>query len=136
MANVYQDVMFNLSGAAVTALTNMSSGTGTTAGTYSPQISGTLVKVDISLVPQAASSLAQHGLVTLSQTNWQPNTLRYWVPGFGLATAPQVYGGNQATSSFVVNLRVQTDWPITGQVAYLGTGPVTPTVFVEGTFTY
>src|SRR2546426_7569407 len=97
---IYTDVMFNLSGTAVTALTNMNAGTGTTAGTYAPQLNGKLVKVDITLVPQAASSLAQHGLFTLGQTNWKPNTLRFWVGGVGLATAPQLYGGNQATTSY------------------------------------
>ena len=133
---IYTDVMFNLSGTAVTALTNMNAGTGTTAGTYAPQLNGKLVKVDITLVPQAASSLAQHGLFTLGQTNWKPNTLRFWVAGFGLATAPQVYGGTQATTSYVVDQIVQTDWPITGQAAYLGTGPVTPTGIIVGTFTF
>jgi len=131
---LYTDLMFNLSGAAVTSLTAMNFGTGATAGAYSPQLNGKLLRVDINLVPQAATSLAQHGRVELSQTNWKPNILRFAVPGFGLATAPQVYGGNVATSSFVIDQAVQTDWPITGQVVYPGTGPVTPTVLVTGYF--
>ena len=131
---IYTDVMFNLSGAAVTTLTAMNFGTGSTAGAYSPQLNGKLMKIDLSLVPQAATSLAQHGRVELSQTNWKPNILRFEVPGFGLATAPQVYGGNVATTTYLVDQPVQTDWPITGQVIYPGTGPVTPTMFVQGTF--
>jgi hypothetical protein len=132
---IYTDQMFNLSGAAVTSLTAMNFGTGTVAGNYSPQLNGTLQKIAITLVPQAASSLAQYGQVELSQTNWRPNILRFVVAGFGLATAPQLYGGTQATTEFLVQQTVQTDWPITGQVVYRGTGPVTPTVHVLGFFT-
>jgi hypothetical protein len=132
---IYTDQMFNLSGAAVTTLTAMNFGTGATAGPYSPQLNGKLVKLTFILVPQAATSLAQHGRVELTQTNWKPNTIRFPIAGFGIATAPQVYGGDQATVDYVVDLPVQTDWPITGQVVYPGTGPVTPTMLVMGTFT-
>ena len=57
---IYTDQMFNLSGAAVTTLTAMNFGTGSTAGTYSPQLSGRLVKVLATLVPQAATRHATH----------------------------------------------------------------------------
>lgn len=130
----YTDQMFNLSGAAVTTLTAMNFGTGTTAGAYSPQLNGSLQKITITLVPQAATSLAQYGQVELSQTNWKPNILRFVVAGFGLATAPQLFGGQQAMNDFVIEQPVQTDWPITGQVIYRGTGPVTPTVHILGFF--
>lgn len=131
---IYTDQMFNLSGAAVTTLTAMNFGTGSVAGAYSPQLSGQLQKIEITLVPQAATSLAQYGQVELSQSNWKPNILRFVVAGFGLATAPQLYGGQQATHAFLVDQTVKTDWPITGQVIYRGTGPVTPTVHVLGFF--
>src|SRR5439155_21982803 len=83
---IYLDRMFNLSGAAVTSLTAMNFGTGSTAGPYSPQLNGRLLKITCILVPQAATSLAQHGRVEFTQTNWHPNTIRISVAGFGLAT--------------------------------------------------
>ena len=130
----YLDQMFNLSGAAVTTLTAMNFGTGSTAGAYSPQLNGKLITITCILVPQAATSLAQHARIELTQTNWKPNTIRIAIAGFGLATAPQVYGGDQATVSYNCDLPVQTDWPITGQVVYPGTAPVTPTMIIVGTF--
>ena len=130
----YLDQMFNLSGAAVTSLTAMNFGTGSAAGPYSPQLNGRLITITCILVPQAATSLAQHGRVEFTQTNWKPNTIRIPVAGFGLATAPQVYGGDQATVSYNCDLPVQTDWPITGNVIYPGTAPVTPTMIIVGTF--
>ena len=133
---IYTDVMFNLSGAAVTSLTPMSAGVSGTAGTYSPQLNGKLLKIVILLVPQAASSLAEHGRFELAQTNWKPNRLRFWVAGFGLQTvAGRGSDGNQREHEFLIDQPVQTDWPITGEVAYTGTGPVTPTGVIVGTFT-
>lgn len=132
---VYEDTMFNLSGAAVTTLTAMNSGTGATAGTYSPQLNGKLVKLTFIFVPQAASSLAEHGRVHLTQTNWRPNVQRFWLAGFGLQTvAGRGSDGNAREHVRIVDLAVQTDWPITGEVIYSGTGPVTPTMVVQGTF--
>jgi hypothetical protein len=132
---IYTDTMFNLSGAAATTLTAMNSGIGATAGNYSAPLNGRLVKVTLTLVPQAASSLAEHGRVHLTQSNWSPNVSRYWVPGFGLQTvAGRGSDGNQRTHDFVTDLQVKTDWPITGEVIYPGTGPVTPTMIVTGTF--
>jgi hypothetical protein len=131
---IYTDQMFNYRGAVHTTLTAMNFGTGTVAGAYSPQLNGKLLKVTIILVPQAASSLDQDHRVELTQTNWKPNTLRFAVAGFGLATAPQLYGGDQAMAEFPVDLTVQTDWPITGLDIAPGTSPVTPAVIVTGTF--
>ena len=133
--SVYEDVMFNLSGAAVTTLTQMNSGISATAGVYSPQLNGRLVKLTFLLVPQAASSLAEHGRVHLTQTNWKPNVQRFWLSGFGLQTvAGRGDDGNVRAHERVVDLQVQTDWPVTGEVIYPGTGPVTPTMIVSGTF--
>src|SRR3990167_36744 len=126
---IYTDQMFNLSGAAVTTLTAMNFGTGSTAGTYAPQLNGRLLKIQAALVPQAAPSLAEYGQFELSQTNWKPNILRFVVAGFGLQTvAGRGSDGNQREHEFVIDQPVQTDWPITGQVVYRGTGPVTPTM--------
>ena len=132
---IYTDQMFNLSGAAVTTLTAMNFGTGSTAGTYAPQLNGRLLKIQAALVPQAATSLAEYGQFELSQTNWKPNILRFVVAGFGLQTvAGRGSDGNQREHEFVIDQPVQTDWPITGQVVYRGTGPVTPTMHILGTF--
>ena len=130
----YTDQMFNYRGAASTTLTAMNFGTGTTAGAYSPQLNGRLLKVTIILVPQAATSLDQDHRVELSQSNWKPNIFRFPLAGFGLATAPQVYGGVQAMVDFPIDVTVQTDWPITGQQISPGTSPVTPAIIVVGTF--
>jgi len=133
---IYTDLMFNLSGAAVTTLTAMNFGTGSTAGAYSPQLNGKLLKITIALVPQAASSLAEHGRVEFQQSNWKPSRLRFPVAGFGLQTvAGRGSDGNAREHDYVVDMPVQTDWPITGEVIYPGTGPVTPTVLVTGYFT-
>lgn len=131
---IYWDQMFNYRGAVHTSLTAMNAGTTSTAGTYSPQLDGTLIKIQIILVPQAATSLDQDHRVELSQTNWTPNTLRFAVAGFGLATAPQLYGGNQAIMEFVVNQAVNTSQPITGNDVGPGTSPVTPAIIVNGCF--
>ena len=132
---IYTDQMFNLSGAAVTTLTAMNFGTGSVAGTYSPQLNGALRKIDVALVPQAASSLAEYGQFELSQTNWKPNILRFVVAGFGLQTvAGRGSDGANREHSFLVEQPVQTDWPITGNVIYRGTAPVTPTIHILGTF--
>src|SRR3989454_5259279 len=88
---VYTDQMFNR-GTADTSLTQMASGVSSTQGTYSPQLDGTLKRVDLFVTPQAATSLAQQGRVELSQTNWKPNLLRFPFARFGLATAPQSIG--------------------------------------------
>lgn len=130
---VYVDQMFNR-GTADTALTAMASGTGSTQGTYSPQLTGRLIKVGIFITPQAATSLAQQGRVELSQTNWKPNILRFPLAGFGLATAPQAIGGSQLLYEFLVDQPVQTDWPITGNDIFFFS-PVTPNIIVYGYFT-
>ncbi len=131
---VYTDIMFNNQGAAVTALTQLNSGVGTTAGTYSPQLNGRLMKIDIFNTPQAATSLCEAGYIQLSQTNWKPNILRFSFGGYGLqtvSTGPVL--GNITQFSYVVDQPVQTDWPITGQhIEFFS--PVTPGLWIVGTF--
>ena len=134
MAQVYNDQMFNLGGAAVTSLTSMNAGTSSSAGAYSPQTDGILLTINLYITPQAATSLAQSGRVELTQSNWSPNILRYPFAGFGLATAPQAVAGNILVLTRAVNQPVKTSWPITGQVIYFFS-PVTPNIVVEGVFT-
>ena len=132
-STIYWDQMFNWSGAASSTLVALYSGVTSTAGTYSPQLDGTLIKVQIILNPQAATSLCQLARVELSQTNWTPNLQRFAVAGFGLATAPQAFAGNQVTEEFLVNQAVNTSQPITGNhIEYYS--PVTPNIIVNGCF--
>ena len=131
---LYADVMFNLGGAAVTTLTAMNAGTGATAGNYSPQLNGRLLKIDLFVTPQAATSLAESGRMHLTQTNWKPNVLRFAFPGFSLQTVVgRGSDGNARQYTFVIDQPVQTDWPITGEVIYFFS-PVTPNAVVQGYF--
>lgn len=129
---VYVDQMFNRQ-TADTSLTQLQNGTGSAQGTYSPQLNGRLIKIGVFVTPQAATSLAQQGRVELSQTNWKPNILRFPFAGFGLATAPQAFGGSELLFEFLVDQPVQTDWPITGNQIYFFS-PVTPNTIVYGYF--
>lgn len=136
MGQTYVDQMFNLGGAAVTALTNMNSrATADGSGVYSPRLSGKLIDITVMLTPQAASSLAQSGYMTLNCPIWTPlNTLTIPFAGFGLATAPQLYGGAQAAFQWKnLNLPVNAANQILGQVLY-AYSPVTPFITVTGTF--
>lgn len=132
----YPDAMFNyLQTAAATSLTQMFAGIGTTAGPYTVQADGTLVAIDVWCTPQAATSLAQSGRIELTCTTFTPiNKLVFWIGGFGLATAPQVYGGNQSRFTFPVNQPVKT---VSTIVAYhlFYASPVTPNLQIEGWFT-
>lgn len=138
---IYIDQMFNLGGAAVTTLTSMNPSTTASAGTYAVLADGTLDKIGIQIVPQAATSLAQTGYITLNCQLWttqQTLTIRF--SGFGLATAPQLYGGTQAVHWWPpagdgsLNLPVKQQAAIQGKVTYDGTGPVTPFIAVSGLF--
>lgn len=132
----YVDTMFNLGGAAVTALTNMNKRqTADGSGSYSALTDGTLLDITIMVTPQAATSLAQSGYITLSCTSWAPvNLLTIPFAGFGLATAPQLYGGQQAVTVWKgLALPVKSALAITGQVIYTYS-PVTPFITVTGTF--
>src|SRR5207237_10284926 len=105
-----------------------------TAGKYYPKFRGKLVKVRIKVTPQAATSLCQAGYVKLIQEDWDPNTIIFAFNGFGLATAPQVYGGNQADTDFLVDLAVAPDKPI-DTLLFENDSPVTPRIRADGTFT-
>ena len=131
---IYVDVMFNLGGAAVTTLTAMNAGTTATAGSYSPQLNGRLMKLDAYVTPQAATSLAESGRFELAQTNWTPNRQRFPFPGFSLQTVVgRGSDGNDRHYTYPVDQTVKTDWPITGEVIYFFS-PVTPNIVVQGTF--
>lgn len=141
MGAPYFTQLFNLGGTAVTALTAMNPGTTAAAGAFSVPAKGALQKIYINVTPQAASSLAQNGYVQLVCTTWSPvNTLILSFNGFGLATAPQLYGGAQAANIFppvgdgFLNLPVDTAVAINGSVIYFFS-PVTPNITVCGLFT-
>ena len=132
---IYIDQMFNLGGAAVTALTAMNPGTTAAAGAYSPKADGSIRGISIQISPQAATSLAQSGYITLTCTLWAPvNTLTIPFTGFGLATAPQpAYGNGEAYAWDQLDLPVKTSVPINGSVIYFFS-PVTPNITVSGVF--
>lgn len=131
--NVYPDVICNES-TARTAETQMLAGNTSTAGKYYPKYKGKLVKIQIFCNPQAASSLCQSGYVKLIQEDWSPNTIILQFSGFGLATAPQLYGGNQALTEYIVDLVVSPDKPI-DSLLFEYDSPVTPRIKVVGWFT-
>ncbi len=130
---IYVDIIANETTARTTE-TQMLAGNTATAGKYYPKFRGKLVKVRIKVTPQAATSLCQAGYVKLIQEDWDPNTIIFAFNGFGLATAPQVYGGNQADTDFLVDLAVAPDKPI-DTLLFENDSPVTPRIRVEGTFT-
>jgi len=131
----YTDVMFNyLQTAAATSLTQMFNGVGTTAGNYNALYDGTLVAIDLFIVPQAATSLCQSGRVEITSSSFTPNKIVLWFSGFGLATAPQLYGGNQARLTYAMNQPVKTAVPIVAfHLSY--SSPVTPNFLIQGYFT-
>ena len=131
---LYVDQMFNETNAR-TSLTQMFSGLGTTAGTYSPLFNGKLVKISIFVTPQAASSLCEAGHVIMTQTDWSPNAITFPFGGWGLQTvAGHGSDGNAHVFEYVVDLEVKTDKPINGELIEFDS-PVTPRVRVVGTFT-
>lgn len=130
---VYVDEIFNVAAGSSTALAAMNSGTGSSAGTYAPQLDGGMIKVGMFVNPSAATSLGQRARVELTQQNWKPNTLRFPISGFGLATAPQAIGGSQLLFEFVVDQPVKTSQAITGNYI-LFNSPVTVDVTVYAYF--
>lgn len=132
---IYVDQMFNLGGAAVTALTQMNANTTSSAGAYAALSKGHLVSVQIQVSPQAATSLAQNGYITLTCTAWAPiNTITIPFTGFGLATAPQpAYGNGESYTWEDLYLPVDPAITIKGSVIYFFS-PVTPNITVTGRF--
>lgn len=137
---LYLDQMFNSGSTASSTLTSLFPGTTSSSGTYSPKANGTLLKLDIIVTPTAASSLCQSGYITLNCTSWTPVNLQtISFSGYGLATAPQLYGGVQAHNYYppagdgVLNWPVSTAVPITGQYVELFSA-VTPSIQVMGLF--
>jgi hypothetical protein len=131
----YVDQMFNLGGAAVTTLTQMNANTTSAAGAYSALSRGHLVGVQIQVSPQAATSLAQSGYITLTCTAWAPiNTQTIAFTGFGLATAPQpAFGSGESYEWDDLYLPVDPAITIKGSVIYFYS-PVTPNITVTGRF--
>ncbi len=130
---IYIDQMFN-EVAARTTETQMLAGTGTTAGLYSPQFNGKLIKIDIYCTPQAVTSLCESGHVRLNSTLWKPNSIIFPFNGWALQTAPAAIGSKDKVTSYVVDLEVATDKPIDSLMIEFDS-PVTPRIRVVGTFT-
>ena len=130
---IYPDIIANET-TARTSETQMLAGNTATAGKYYPKFKGKLVKVTIKCTPQAATSLCQAGYVKLTQEDWDPNTIIFAFNGFGLATAPQVIGGNLLDTDYLVDLVVAPDKPI-DTLLFENDSPVTPRIRVIGTFT-
>lgn len=135
----FNDVIANLGGAAVTSFTTMNFGTGTAAGSYTAKFTGLLQKILLICSPQAATSLAQSGFVTLNCNKWAIQTHTFAFAGFGLATAPQLYGGVQAITSYpppgdgYLQLPISPALTILPQILY-AYSPVTPYTAIEGIF--
>lgn len=131
----YVDQMFNLGGAAVTTLTQMNANTSAAVGLYTTLSKGHLVGLQIQISPQAASSLAQSGYITLTCTAWAPiNTMTIAFTGFGLATAPQpAYGNGESYGWDDLYLPIDPALGIKGSVIYFFS-PVTPNITVTGRF--
>ena len=136
MSETYIDAMFNYIGAAApTTLTQMYSGTSSSAGPYQPKANGMLVNLCIALTPQAASSLCQLAEVTLTCTLWVPvNTLTLYVTGWGLQTVPISQTGTPNEHNWPVSLPVSTAIGIIANVQTFAS-PVTPNVTITGAFT-
>src|SRR2546430_13162130 len=108
---IYVDIIANETTARTTE-TQMLAGNTATAGKYYPKFRGKLVKVRIKVTPQAATSLCQAGYVKLIQEDWDPNTIIFAFNGFGLATAPQVIGGDPPHTDLLLGPLVAPGQPI------------------------
>lgn len=131
---VYTDVMFN-SALTVTALAQMNAGSGTTAGDYTPKVSGTLKQIRVIVGGQAATSLVETYQIELECTEWQPNRQRFRVTGGGIATAPSGIGGTEREFVFALDQPVKTNVIIKGEAYSVETTAVTPRVSISGVFT-
>jgi len=136
MSETYIDAMFNyIAQAAPTSLTQMYSGTSSSAGPYQPKANGTLVNLVVGLTAQAASSLCQLAEITLTCTLWVPvNTLTLYVTGWGLQTVPISTLGTVNEHQWPVNLPVNTAIGIIANVTTFAS-PVTPNITITGAFT-
>jgi hypothetical protein len=137
---IYPDIIATLGGAAVTALTQMNGGTAGFGGaaapsTYSPKADGSLLSIEIFIVAQAVTSLAQTGYVTLNCTTFVPqNTLTMGFGGFGIQTAPSAQvPANDYVQYPDLNLPVKTSVAIIASIVY-AYSPVTPFAIVQGIF--
>ncbi len=131
--SIYTDQMFN-SDSESTSLADMNFGTGATTGDYTPARNGTLLKVIVSIGYTWASSLIEDIRIELSNTNWTPNKMMFFVSGEGLHTAPAL-SGPRSIQEFVVDQPVTEASKISGQLIHVGgASPVTSNVRVLGVF--
>ncbi len=130
---IYVDQMFNSAGED-TSLAEMNPGTTAATGRYQPSRDGKLMQVRLLIGYTSASSLIEGIRIELTNTNWIPNTLRFYVNGQGLHTAPAL-NGPTADTSWLVDQVITEKSTIQGQLIHVGgASPVTSNVFVFGTF--
>lgn len=86
---IYTDQMFNIA-ANATTLTALNAGVSGAVGNYNPPANGKLLRVIIGMSGQAATSLLEALRIELNCTTFIPNTLRFFLMGGGIRTAPAV----------------------------------------------
>ncbi len=130
----YWTQMFN-SDSESTSLADMNNGTSSTVGDFSPLRDGKLLKVRVEIGYTAASSLIEGIRIELTETDFVPNTMMFFVSGDGLHTAPH-FSGTRSSTVWNVDQPVRKSSPISGQLIHVGgASPVTSNVFVFGAFT-
>lgn len=129
---IYVREMFNTDGES-TSLADLNAGSTTSAGAFSPPVSGRLVKVILMWSGEAVTSLMEHVRVELESTLWTPNRIHFGLVGANIRTAPAF---PIPMAEYVVDQPVATTHPITGQYAYDNAAtPVTCDLRVFGVFT-
>lgn len=127
---IYTDQMFNTAGESTT-LAQMNAGTSATTGAYRAKLGGSLLRVDVLVGEEAATSLVEDVRVEMTCTIWFPNTLMFGAQGSGVRTAPAF---PLSAVSYVVDQKVETDKDITANYIHDSGVPVTSRIRVFGTF--
>lgn len=127
---IYTTQMFN-SDSESASLADMNNGTSATVGNFSPLVDGRILKIIVSVGYTASSSLIEDIRIELTNTNWTPNTLMFFVSGHGLHTAP---GPRNVAVEYVIDQVVTESSPISGQLIHSTGTPVTSNVRVLGVF--
>lgn len=127
---IYVDQMFNTDGESTT-LADLNADVSATTGKYSPLKDGRLLKVAIFIHAAAATSLVEGVRIEMTNSNWNPNTLKFGATGNGLRTAPAFH---QPAYEWVIDQPVTEKSPIAGQYVLPTGTPVTNNLAVFGVF--
>ena len=124
--------MFNSAGESTT-LAGMNAGTTATVGAYRPPYAGRLLKVQIWIGSEAATSLVEDVRVEMTCTEFKPNTIHFVGNGSGLrtATTPQHF-----PAEFNVDQPVKTEVDINANYIHDSGSPVTSRIRVMGLFQF